>query len=131
MHAKLGMIVKLAIRCLWSQGYWYLGNFDLMTIYLMTLELPFSYTSYITPHFSTHKAHLRILTLERKSGNSTPDGWINLALTWHFVKDLDRLVNKFSWWILQSNYIEIHWKVLHLLPLLSSATKMNSCLLFQ
>ena len=29
LHAKLGMIVKLPIRCLWSQGYWYLGNFEL------------------------------------------------------------------------------------------------------
>ena len=28
-HAKLGMIIKLAIRCFWSQGYWYLGNFEL------------------------------------------------------------------------------------------------------
>ena len=29
LHAKLGMVVKLEIRCLSSEGYWYLGNCEL------------------------------------------------------------------------------------------------------
>ena len=29
LHAKFRMIFKLTIRCIWSQGYWYLGNFEL------------------------------------------------------------------------------------------------------
>ena len=33
----------------------------------MTLELPFAYTSYITPHFRPHEPRLHILALETKS----------------------------------------------------------------
>ena len=29
LHAKFRMIVKLTIRCIWSQDYWYLGKFEL------------------------------------------------------------------------------------------------------
>ena len=29
LHANFGMIVKLTISCIWSQGYWDLGNFEL------------------------------------------------------------------------------------------------------
>ena len=28
LHAKFKMIVKLTIRCIWSQGYWYFVNFE-------------------------------------------------------------------------------------------------------
>ena len=30
LHSKVGIIVKLTIRCIWSQGYWSLGNFELL-----------------------------------------------------------------------------------------------------
>ena len=30
LHARFRMIVKLTIRCIWSQGYWSLGNFELL-----------------------------------------------------------------------------------------------------
>ena len=29
LHAKFEMILKLRIRCIWSQGYWDFGNFEL------------------------------------------------------------------------------------------------------
>ena len=32
-HAKFRIIVKLTIRCIWSQGYWSMGNFELLHFY--------------------------------------------------------------------------------------------------
>ena len=54
----------------------------------MTLELPFAYTFYITPHFWTHEPHLHILALESKMRDQewefTCDFWEKRRFCSHF-----------------------------------------------
>ena len=51
LHAKFRIIVELIIRCIWSQGYWSLGNFELLHFSLSSHMKSKLYINYSLNYF--------------------------------------------------------------------------------